>query len=134
MVDRKLQILAERAGREILQRGKASFKLYDDGAHGDGKANDGVYANSFVETKIPGSYTFRFVASNIPGGGGPRTTREWTESFYNEVNINPDYSVVDVKLIGRVIDGDLDGWKYSVNVAPRDKFGNYLGPGHPVRP
>ena len=128
LIDRKLQILAERAGREVLQRGKASFKLYDDGRHGDGKPDDGTYANSFAKTKVPGSYTFRFVASDIPGGSGLKTTREWTKSFYNEVNINPKYSDINIKLLAKTADGN----RYSVKIVPKDRFNNYLGPGHPV--
>lgn len=128
LIDRKLQILAERAGKDILERGMADFKLYDDGQHNDGKANDGVYANSFTDTKIAGSYTFHFIASGIPAVGNQMTTREWTKSFYNEVNINPEYSIVDVKLL----ESTADGWRYNVTVVPRDQFGNYLGPGHPV--
>jgi hypothetical protein len=127
LVDRKLQILAERAGKEILQRGVVNLELYDDGRHGDEKPNDGIYANSFTDTKIPGSYTFRFVASDILVGD-IKTTREWTKSWYNEVNINPDYSVVDVNFI----ESTADGWRYRVTIVPRDQFGNYLGPGHPV--
>ena len=29
--------------------------LFDDGAHGDGEANDGVYANTFYQTGMAGS-------------------------------------------------------------------------------
>ena len=78
--DRKLQILNERAGGGVLQRGLAEpFQLYDDGLHDDGDPNDGVYANSFNNAQTQGSYTFRFVASDIPVGDGLTTTREVDE-------------------------------------------------------
>jgi len=131
-VDRKLQILAEQAGKDILERGSDGFKLYDDGQHGDGKANDGIYANSFAATRIPGSYTFRFAASFTPTGRNLNVTREWTKSFYNEVNIDAQHSVVDAKLSHLVSDDKILFCCYDVKVAPRDKFGNYLGPGRPV--
>ena len=37
--------------------------LYDDGAHGDGAANDGVYAANFGPLDLPGSYTISVNAS-----------------------------------------------------------------------
>lgn len=46
-----------------------SFKLFDDGAHSDGAANDGEYAKSFTQTFSPGIYhfTFRTVGMNRDG-------------------------------------------------------------------
>jgi len=128
LIDRKLQILAELAGEDIFKRSSAGLRLHDDGLHGDDAANDGIYANSFTGTKIPGSYTFRFVASNIPGGAGLTSTCEWTKSFYNEVNIDPDYSDINIAQLAAT----ADGISYNITVTPRDRFGNYLGPGHNV--
>lgn len=128
LIDRKLQILAERAGEEILKRGKAKLELYDDGRHNDGRSKDGIYANSFADTRIPGSYTFRFLASEIPAGRRLRITREWTKSFYNEVDIDPDYSIIKVTFFGKT----ADGIQYTLKIIPKDRFGNFLGPGHPV--
>jgi hypothetical protein len=132
LIGQKIQLLSKHAGKDILERDLIKFRLYDDGNHGDGNPNDGTYANTFPNTKIPGSYTFRFVASGIPTGEGQHTTREWTKSFYNEVNTDAKYSVVDVKLSHQAADGKVLFYYYDVNIAPRDKFGNYLGPGHPV--
>ncbi len=131
-VDQKLKILAEQAGKDILERGSDSIELYDDGQHGDGKANDGIYANSFTATRIPGSYTFRFVASFTPTGSNLNVTREWTKSFYNEVNIVAQYSVVEARLSHLATADKIIFCYYDVKVAPKDKFGNYLGPGRPV--
>lgn len=124
VVDRKLQILSQQAGKDVLERDTASFKLYDDGRHDDGEASDGVYAASFKKTQIPGSYTFRLVASGIPAAKNLTTSREWTMSFSNRVDVNPRFSEVDVQ--------HMRGRRYSVRVVPRDQFGNYLGPGYPV--
>jgi Mg-chelatase subunit ChlD len=40
-----------------------SLILYDDGIHGDGAANDGLYANLYSNTDNDGSYTFTVIAS-----------------------------------------------------------------------
>jgi len=124
----KLEILRKQTGKEILPRVTNTLVLYDDGAHEDGAAGDGLYANTFTDTKVQGSYTFRFVASNITSGSGVQTTREWTKSFYNEVNIDPDHSTINVGLLKKTAIGHL----YKVTIAPKDKFGNYIGAGHPV--
>lgn len=44
--------------------------LYDDGAHGDGAANDGVYAQTFGGVFTPGSYTFAAHAEGTSNLGG----------------------------------------------------------------
>jgi hypothetical protein len=128
MIDRKLLILSKTAGKDVLQRGNTQFQLYDDGLHGDGAANDGFYANKFTNTKTQGSYTFRFVASGIPAGGERTTTCEWTKSFFNEININPASS--DISFTKTNITSN--GIKYDVNIALKDIYGNYMGPGHDV--
>ncbi|MFQ5638192.1 MAG: chitobiase/beta-hexosaminidase C-terminal domain-containing protein, partial [bacterium] len=44
--------------------------LYDDGVHGDGVANDGIYANSLTQTQHDGSYSFTVRASGFSSQGG----------------------------------------------------------------
>jgi M6 family metalloprotease-like protein len=46
-----------------------SLTLYDDGAHGDGAPNDGVYANQFSGTTTAGTYTFNVAASGNTSTG-----------------------------------------------------------------
>ena len=129
MADQKLRILNEQAGGGVLERGQAApFQLYDDGFHGDGAPNDGLYGNSFTETKTQGSYTFRFVASKIPVSENLTTTREWTKSFYTKVRIDPEHSDISIQQTGATGDGIL----YDVTIVPQDRFGNYMGPGHEV--
>jgi hypothetical protein len=60
------------------------FHLYDDGLHGDGRADDGVYANSFSDTALPGKYDFFLEMSGVSHvletPGGPQSspfTRIW---------------------------------------------------------
>ena len=57
----------------------ATFNLYDDGAHGDGIANDGIYANSYTNTSQRGSYTFKVDASGT-SNTGEAFTRTATKS------------------------------------------------------
>lgn len=47
-----------------------TISLYDDGTHGDGAANDGIYANYYTNTSIDGSYTFTINASGTAPIGG----------------------------------------------------------------
>ncbi len=35
---------------------QSSLRLWDDGAHGDGQADDGIYANTFYSTGMEGTY------------------------------------------------------------------------------
>ncbi|TET64739.1 VWA domain-containing protein, partial [Candidatus Aerophobetes bacterium] len=57
------------------------FYLYDDGAHGDGQANDGVYGNLYTNTSDSGSYIFNFEASGTTTGGSS-FTRITTRSLF----------------------------------------------------
>ncbi len=58
----------------------ASGRLYDDGRHGDGFANDGVYGVVFASTRDAGSYTVRFTAEGQRTGGAA-FRRVGTRSF-----------------------------------------------------
>lgn len=48
--------------------------LFDDGMHGDGGANDGVYGNYFLDTAVEGAYTFNVsaVGSTVSSGSFTR--------------------------------------------------------------
>jgi len=127
LADAKLAILNEQAGKNLLVRDTGSFRLYDDGQHGDLLANDGIYGNSFDDTKKSGSYTFRFVASGIPTiETNQTTTREWTKSLFTSVAIDAASSNLTVTLTGKTMDGN----NYFAKVTPKDKYNNYLGPGY----
>lgn len=125
---RKVTYLQKKLGEKFMPRETDTIALYDDGKHEDDAANDGIYANRFTQTKIPGNYTFHFVASDIPADGDLKTTREWTKSFYNQVDIDPKHSDINITLLAKTADGN----RYSVKIVPKDRFNNYLGPGHPV--
>lgn len=128
-VDLKLARLERLAGRPLLTRDTVRLDLFDRGQTGDGAADDGLYANALEATQVPGTYTCRFVASGIPAVGGGTTTREWSQSFHNRVAVDPASSTLDLRWL-RVSD---DRRIYRLTVTPRDRFGNYLGPGRSVR-
>jgi Mg-chelatase subunit ChlD len=48
-----------------------TLTLYDDGQHGDGDANDGIYANKFTQTGAEGSYNVTVNASGTSPLSGP---------------------------------------------------------------
>ncbi|MCD4710692.1 MAG: S8 family serine peptidase [Bacteroidales bacterium] len=132
MVENKIRILDESTPGDLFKRKGSTIVLYDDGNHNDDLANDGIYATKYSDTKKQGSYTFRFVASNIPLGSEIKATREWTQSFYNEVNIDPEYSQIAIRATGKGKVSDPSGTYYLVSVTPKDQFGNFIGPGRPA--
>ena len=47
------------------------MKLYDDGNHGDGRADDGVYANTVVAAEAPGIYEFQVFTDALANNNQP---------------------------------------------------------------
>jgi hypothetical protein len=66
-------------GAVYYRKAEEGLKLYDDGLHGDGAADDGVYANFFSGTNTGGSYTFDVTASGTAPNSGD-FTREGSRS------------------------------------------------------
>lgn len=54
-----------------------SFILYDDGRHGDGKSDDGIYANAFSNTLLIGKYNFYLQISGKNNRDKQPFTREY---------------------------------------------------------
>jgi Mg-chelatase subunit ChlD len=54
----------------------STVTLYDDGAHGDGAANDGIYSNKFTQTGLPGSYNVTVNATGTSPISGAFTRQE----------------------------------------------------------
>ncbi len=48
-----------------------AIKLWDDGNHGDGGANDGLYANTFYQTGFIGNYNVTINAAGVGSIAGP---------------------------------------------------------------
>ena len=78
----------------------SSLTLYDDGLHGDGQANDGVYANVFSNTSLSGSYNVTVQAEGTSPLAG-NFIREKLLSFH----------ILSVQESGGDTDGDgLPNW------------------------
>jgi Mg-chelatase subunit ChlD len=126
----KFYKIVRQSKKNLLDRERFEIALYDDGRHGDEKEGDGIYANYLTKTTIGGDYNFTVSASC--SDGSTNTTREMLFSSFNAIKIDAEYSVVDVDLI-RLLWGDKGlYYNYNVKIAPKDKFGNYLGPGRPI--
>ncbi len=93
--------------------------------HGDKKANDGIYTNSFSNTKIEGLYTFDIKVSGTTPKG-IKFTREAKVRRHLRAIFSPEHS--DIKLTPVTITKGLQ--KIRVDLTPRDKYGNHLGPGY----
>lgn len=99
-------------------------RLHDDGAHADGGAGDGDYANTFTRTTREGTYTFRFtITGSLPDGSPFADTL--TMSRWVGLEIDPLECIIDMRPVGianralRAVD---------VFVTPISRAGEYLGP------
>jgi Mg-chelatase subunit ChlD len=54
----------------------ASLKLYDNGTHGDGAADDGLYTGTFYQTGAPGTYALTVSASGTSPLSGAFTRQD----------------------------------------------------------
>ncbi len=124
----KLKVLLERDWpAKQFPRADRTLPLFDDGMHNDGAANDGIFANWFTTTETPGSYTFE-VQAELYSLGKHFTTRQKTVSLYDKVNIDGEESMVDITPV--TLPDPIQGKTgYKVDIVPKDRFGNYLGPG-----
>jgi hypothetical protein len=61
--------------------------LYDDGLHGDGGPDDGIYGNTLFATSEPGIYVVRAVATGV--GSGP-FRRQALRAFHLEADSDTD--------------------------------------------
>jgi len=66
--------------------------LYDDGNHNDGAANDGIYANTYLNTQETGAYAFKVDASGV-SNGGDAFTRTATKAVIVSGGSNGDGTV-----------------------------------------
>ena len=55
--------------------------LYDDGAHGDGAPNDGIYANVYTNATVQGTYQFTFNASGTSNSSETFTRQAQVSTF-----------------------------------------------------
>ncbi|HEV2704915.1 MAG TPA: thioredoxin domain-containing protein [Pyrinomonadaceae bacterium] len=103
----------------------ATFRLYDDGTHGDL-----LPGNAYWSAKLPGlgtvdgMYKFRFILDFTVGRC--TTRRELVQSIFVDVGVKSDDS--SVRVIDTVTTADR-AVRTTVRLTPADTFGNLLGPG-----
>jgi hypothetical protein len=119
-------IFLSRQGKAFPGRtAPVELPLYDDGTHGDEKSGDGVYTNTYNDTQIDGIYSFR---SRVSGSDWEREEEVWLEV---KVKPDPGFSSI-VTRWSDTFPGDSVQYLYDVEIVPKDRFGNFAGPGHIV--
>ncbi|HPQ89215.1 MAG TPA: hypothetical protein PLW26_03805, partial [Candidatus Mcinerneyibacteriales bacterium] len=122
----KTELIQKKLGKKYMPREEIRIPLYDDGTHGDRRKNDGIYSAVIQNTKVPGLYNIRIlVTAEI---NGKKTTREWTKTFRSTVAVDPRYSALDLKTVSVSKRKNI----YKLAITPKDRFGNFMGPGHTV--
>jgi hypothetical protein len=111
--DRKLAALAAGLLDRVLAKDVATISLQDE--------KNGVYSGTFADTSTPGTYGFEVVLDWDDARTG-HVRRE--ERLEQHVKVKPDASRSEVTTTR------VDSSTVLVRVTPRDKFGNYVGPGY----
>jgi hypothetical protein len=105
--------------------GDGTDQLWDDGAHRDGAAADGIFANTYRRLELEGTYTWR-VEVNGRTPAGDRFNRVITRAFWVGVGVDPRRSTVQVQIQERA---SKPGQRTVViTVRPVDTQGELLGP------
>jgi hypothetical protein len=118
--------LFKACGRDSLAREEtAELELFDDGTHGDVTANDGEYTLRFTNTEYEGSYLVRYLARGTTASGR-HFSRRRVLGTHLRVDVDPASSVFDWRDVG----SDQGTILTEYFVIPRDRNGEYLGPGY----
>jgi hypothetical protein len=111
--DRKLASLDAGLIDRVMPRDLNTISLVE--------ASNGVYTGSFDQTSTPGLYGFETVLDWDDKRTG-HVHRE--ERLEEHVKVKPDAVRTDIRT------ARVDRNTVAISVTPRDKFGNYLGPGY----
>lgn len=112
--DRKVAMISDaKLLTRLLPRDVDSIALTDQG--------NGVYGGSFAGTSVPGSYGFEVVLDWDDVRTGHLHRQERMEQT---VKVLPDFASSTIKVTRDANNNVL------IAVTPRDKFGNYMGPGY----
>jgi hypothetical protein len=112
--DRKLAAAITRAElRRIVPTDVATIELKEEGR--------GIYSGTFDQTTVAGSYGFEAVLDWENDRTGHTRRVERIETL---VHVKPDPDRTDVKVTR------VDARTVTIAITPRDKSGNYLGPGY----
>lgn len=117
---------AAAADRLDIPTRTATFRLYDDGTHGDINPGNGHWTGVLPGLgSVDGTYRLRFVFELT--ADGCTTRREVNRSMFVDVGVDPEASGVRVTPVDSVERGDQR--LVRVDLRPADSFGNLLGPG-----
>jgi von Willebrand factor type A domain len=107
----------------------ATFRLYDDGTHGDEVPNNAYWTAALTGLgATDGPYTLHFLFDLTKNGC--TTHRELTSSIYVDVRPDPRASGVRVVSQAPVSKAKAGGaWRTVLQLTPADRFGNLWGPG-----
>ncbi len=97
--------------------------LFDDGTNGDVAADDGVYSNTFSDTRKEGAYNFNFRVAGSTRYGYPFNREDFIQKH---LQVRP---VGEAILVDAVFVGSDQRPIYDFSVVPKDLFGNFVGPG-----
>ncbi len=121
---RKSLFLTQVAGISPPQRlPQRVLTLYDDGTNGDVAANDGVYTNTFSDTRREGNYSFYFQAAGASRFGNPFNREDFIQKhlavrpFAEAIGVDAVFLGMDIVKL------------YDFSVIPKDVLGNFMGPG-----
>ena len=115
-----------RAGQPLVPTQGMTFPLFDDPDDPGTLEPDGQYGNPLKDLmRHEGHYGFR---ARAEFGSGCRTARETAWSAYVSIGIDPGRTDVVTTTIA---DATLPAGQQHVRITftPKDRFGNYLGPG-----
>ncbi len=111
--DRKLAQLEADLLDRVTPRDVQTISLHD--------SKNGLYTGAFEGTSVPGTYGFDVVLDWDDGRTG-RVHREERLEHHVKVKADPTRTLTATTRV--------DGTTFTISVTPRDRFGNYLGPGY----
>jgi V8-like Glu-specific endopeptidase len=120
-----LLALEAESGKSALTYTQQTFELFDDPARTNGTFEPaGIFGNPLPDLLITeGNYTFHFRATY---GEDCTATRELFWTLHVDAGIDPTRTDVNSTAILARPDGKR---LVKINIVPRDKYGNHLGPG-----
>jgi hypothetical protein len=120
-----LDKLSTQANKRLVNYEKNTYELFDDGAHEDGAMEeDGIFGNPLSEVlKHSGVYTFHAKAHF---GEVCEASREAVWSIYVDTKVDEGNTII----VGTFVGDDPSGkQKWIFTITPKDKYGNFVGPG-----